>query len=245
MFNDNGDINNAVRQFWQERGSVRGVLGGKTLDGFIHIVENIIVNSGIPDVKINTGRTSSQLPGYFRPHKSWDVVATSRGKLIAAIELKSQIGSIGNNFNNRTEEVLGSGIDLHTAIEEQAFGDDAEIFTGYIILVEDSVITQSSTTVNMKYFPVMHGFLEDERIRHDFYQRDCNGFYPAVRGVSYLQRYDLLCKRLVLKGLYTAASLIAINNQNFGQYRDISRQTSIATFLQKLQNHCNIIASYG
>ena len=83
---------------------------------------------------------ASQLPGYFRPHKSWDLVAISNGRLIAAIELKSQVGSIGNNFNNRTEEVLGSGVDLHTAIEESVHMIALSILSGsHLSLTEETI----------------------------------------------------------------------------------------------------------
>jgi hypothetical protein len=239
-------ICDAVRNFWNVRSGGSGVLGGKTLDGFIDIINEVITSSGLRDIEIHTGKNSSQLPGYFRPHKSWDVVATSRGRLIAAIELKSQVGSIGNNFNNRTEEVLGSGTDLHTAIEERAFGDDAEIFTGYLILVEDSETSRSSPAVNMNYFPVMAGFLADEGIRETTYQPDSSGKYPRVQGISYLDRYDLLCKRLVLRNIYTATALVVANpdQAGTGEYRNITPQTSINTFLTRLANHCHIIASY-
>ena len=38
------------------------------------------------------------------------------GRLLAVIELKSQVGpSFGNNFNNRTEEAIGSAVDFWTA----------------------------------------------------------------------------------------------------------------------------------
>ena len=186
------------------------------------------------------------MPGYFRPHKSWDVVAIAKGKLVAAIELKSQVGSIGNNFNNRTEEVLGSGTDLHTAIEESAFGDDAEIFRGYLILVEDSVKTRSSAAISMNYFPVMKGFLADESIRDNAYKPNKAGKYPRAQGISYLERYDVLCKRLVLRNIYSSAALIAASEEDSdtGTFRDFSPQTSIKTFLTKLENHCRIIASY-
>ncbi len=39
--------------------------------------------------------------------KKWDLLVVE-GCLIAAIEFKSQVGSFGNNYNNRTEEALGS-----------------------------------------------------------------------------------------------------------------------------------------
>ena len=240
-------ISNAIKEFWGSRLGGSGVRSGKTLDGFICIFENIIKNSGLSDVQIHTSKQASQLPGYFRPHKSWDLVAISNGRLIAAIELKSQVGSIGNNFNNRTEEVLGSGVDLHTAIEESAFGLDAEIFTGYLIVLEDSDKTRGPAKISMNYFPVMRGFLADESIRDSEYLPDESGKYPRVQGLSYVERYDLLCKRLMLKNLYTAAALVLADEgrANEGSYRSCTPQTSIDAFLTKLENHCKLVASYN
>ena len=43
----------------------------------------------------------------------------------AAVELKSQIGSYGNNFNNRAEESIGSAVDLWTAFRENQFPGQA------------------------------------------------------------------------------------------------------------------------
>lgn len=236
------DIHNATKLFWDVR-SQKGVRSGKTLDGFRDVIQSVVESSGLENISICIGKNDSQLPGYFRPHKSWDIVILSNGKLVAAIELKSQIGSIGNNCNNRTEEVLGSGIDLYTAVQEEAFGHDAEIFRGYLILVEDSEKTRSSTKISMSHFQVMAGFLNDEEKRTD-HKLNNKGVYPSVAGVSYLKRYDLLCKRLVLKNLYTAAGLVVVDTKIKGNYRDFSSQTSIDTFLIKLKNHCDLIATY-
>jgi hypothetical protein len=49
-------------------------------------------------------------------------VLVHQRELIAAMEFKSQIGhSFGNNFNNRTEEALGSATDIWAANREGAF----------------------------------------------------------------------------------------------------------------------------
>ncbi len=62
---------------------------------------------------------SIELPGFFRPTKEWDLLVIKDGKLVVAIEAKSQAGpSFGNNFNNRTEEAMGSALDLWTAFRE-------------------------------------------------------------------------------------------------------------------------------
>ena len=236
-------VKEAVRNFWTTRDGGKGVLAGKTLDAFVNLIEQTVKDSGLLNAKAYTGKNTSQLPGFFRPHKCWDVVVVENGNLIAAVEFKSQVGSIGNNFNNRTEEVLGSSLDLRTAIEESAFGDDANIFTGYIIVVEDSADSRTTPNIDMSFFPVMPGFLLDETVRKEFYVPRKDNTYPRMKGVSYIDRYEIMCKRLMLKGLYTATALIATPQETpmIGNYNNISAQTSIHTFILKLANHCEII----
>ncbi|WP_166372503.1 PaeR7I family type II restriction endonuclease [Psychromonas sp. SA13A] len=238
-------IKNAVRHFWNTRNGGTGVLGGKTLDGFVNLVQHVIDDSNLEDYEVHTGKNTSQLPGYFRPHKSWDIVVVYQGKLVAAVELKSQVGSIGNNFNNRTEEVLGSGFDLSTAIEEDAFPAGTPPFMGYIILVEDSEATRRSASINMNFFPVMNGFLADEDKRSTAYL-PVNGKYPKATGISYLARYEILCRKLMLKRVYSSAALIAasIEHSSTGDYQSLSGITSIEAFLQRLNDHCNMVAEF-
>ena len=66
------------------------------------------------------------------------IVVVVDGNLIAAIELKSQVGpSFGNNFNNRTEEALGTAMDIWTAYREGAFCTSPAPWLGYLLLLED------------------------------------------------------------------------------------------------------------
>jgi hypothetical protein len=62
-----------------------------------------------------------------------------KGELIAAIELKSQVGSFGSNFNNRTEEAIGTAHDFWTAYREETFGKQPRPFVGWLMLVEDAL----------------------------------------------------------------------------------------------------------
>ena len=47
-----------------------------------------------------------EIPGWYRPEKKWDLLVVADNKLLAGIEFKSQVGSFGNNYNNRTEEAI-------------------------------------------------------------------------------------------------------------------------------------------
>ena len=236
-------VSDAVKEFWRVRDS-HGVRSGKTLDGFIELLSWIVHNNGLPNASIITGR-QAQLPGYFRPTKSWDVVIINDGKLIAAIELKSIADSFGKNANNRNEEVLGSGIDLKEAFEENAFQGLTRLFTGYLILVEDCLDTHRNIQIQMKYFQAMKVFLAEPKNSELSYVKGSDGFFPTIDGISYMKRFDILCKRLMQKNLYTAASVIKSprSSINDGGFSDVSKDTSIKAFLASLASFAETISA--
>ena len=148
-----------------------------------------------------------------------------RGELVAALEFKSQVGpSFGNNFNNRSEEAIGTAHDLWTAYREGAFGEDTpRPFLGWIMLLEDCDKSNSPVRDKEPHFPVD----------------------PAFRGASYAQRYDQLCKRLVQEGLYTSATFLASPREaaTDGAYRHISDLTSLRTFVTEFAGHIAGVAA--
>lgn len=82
-----------------DQGERAGVTAGKNMDGFLAMLIDIVQANGPADVLIHQKRAVLTLPGYFRPTKLWDVLVMHRGHLIAAVELKSQVGpSFGNNL---------------------------------------------------------------------------------------------------------------------------------------------------
>ncbi len=106
-----------------DQGERAGVTAGKNMDGFIALIRDIVSANGLAHAEVYQSRTLLTLPGFFRPTKLWDLLVVHKGALIAAIEMKSQVGpSFGNNFNNRTEEAIGTAHDLWTAYREGAFG---------------------------------------------------------------------------------------------------------------------------
>ena len=108
---------------------------------------------------------------------------------MAAIELKSQVGSFGNNFNNRTEEAIGNAADIWRAYEEGFFGH-IRPWLGFIMVVEKA---QGSTT------PLGDG--------SSMFATD-----PIFRNTGYLDRYRILMKRLVREKQYDAAVVVATTN---------------------------------
>lgn len=223
----------AVKAFWGNREAARqkqiesgradqgeraGVTAGKNMDGFLALVLDIVKANGLAHAEIHRNRAMLTLPGYFRPTKLWDLLVIYKGELIAAIELKSQVGpSFGNNFNNRTEEAIGTAHDLWTAFREEAFGKQPRPFVGWLMMVEDAPGSRAPVRDSSPHFPVFEEF----------------------KGASYLKRYDLLCQRLVKEQLYTTATVIASERSaiDSGNFEDLSSMTSLKTFVTALAGH--------
>ena len=201
-----------------DQGERAGVTAGKNMDGFIALIMDLVDSNGLGHADIHQDRAVLTLPGYFRPTKLWDLLIINRGRLVAAIELKSQVGpSFGNNFNNRTEEAIGTAHDFWTAYREGAFGQCPRPFVGWLMLVEDAAKSRSPVRDKAPHFPVLSEF----------------------RGASYLKRYDVLCQRLVQEQLYTTASLMASPRaaSSTGAYSDLSEMTSLKTFVTSFAAH--------
>jgi hypothetical protein len=98
-------------------GKATAVKRRNILDMFVELILDV----GISGDAIFRSR-NIELPGFFRPTKEWDLLVVRDQSLLAAIEAKSHAGpSFGNNFNNRTEEAMGSALDLWTAYRERAY----------------------------------------------------------------------------------------------------------------------------
>jgi len=201
-----------------DQGERAGVTAGKNMDGFIALIMDLVHSNGLGHADIHQERAVLTLPGYFRPTKLWDLLIINEGRLIAAIELKSQVGpSFGNNFNNRTEEAIGTAHDFWTAYREGAFGQHPRPFVGWLMLVEDAPKSRSAVRGKATHFPV----------------------FPEFQGASYLKRYDILCQRLVQEQLYTTASLMASprSASASGDFCDMSDMTSLKTFVTSFAAH--------
>jgi hypothetical protein len=234
----------AIQAFWLGRSSAKsssqggtrdGVLSGKNLDGFLALVQQVAMHCGLPDSSVLCSRGNTVLPGYFRPTKNWDVLVIHRRRLVAAFEFKSQVGSFGNNFNNRSEEVIGAAADLWVAHHHGAHSldprnppgasmvgepkpmlhpdlqrDPRPPFLGWVMLLEDSEKSTTPVRCEEPHFPV----------------------FPEFRGASYARRYQVLCERLMERQLYAVAALVlskAEEGAASGQYRSLSAATSLRT----------------
>lgn len=201
-----------------DQGERAGVTAGKNMDGFLALLIDIVKANGLEQAQIHQQRATVTLPGYFRPTKLWDVLVMNKGHLIAAIELKSQVGpSFGKNFNNRTEESIGTAHDLWTAYREGALGKQPRPFVGWMMMVEDAPESRRSVMDRSPHFPVFKEFQQ----------------------ASYLKRYDILCQRLVREQLYTSAALLTSprSASATGDYSEMSELTCLRTFITSFAGH--------
>lgn len=236
----------AVKSFWTARstagqgtqgGTRDAVISGKNLDGFIGLVGAVARHCGLPTDAVLTQKSRVILPGYFRATKNWDVLVVHRRRLLAVFEFKSQVGSFGNNFNNRSEEVLGAAADLWVAHRHGAYRDEPpEKDPGLLMVREPSPLLHPDIQADPR--PPFVGWLmllEDcaksttpVGVSEPNYK-----VFPEFRGASYAQRYQLLCERLVERQLYGAAALVLSKpgmGASHGEYRSLSEATSLRSF---------------
>lgn len=212
----------AIDYFWRTKNkqskhssdsSNRGaVVGGKQLDGFLKLLKNACMSAGVPEECIYDN--NNHVPGFFRSSKDWDfMVISPSGKLLVLIELKSQVGSYGNNFNNRTEEALGNATDLWTAYREKEFPTFGPPWVGYLMLIGDDEKSSSPIRNYTTHFPVLHEF----------------------ENTSNIDRYRIMCEKLMTERLYTSACLI--RTKDVKTYCDASENLSISHFINSLKGY--------
>ncbi len=130
---------------------------------------------------------------------------------------KSQVGSFGNNFNNRIEEALGNATDIHTAYREGAFAPSPAPWLGYLMLLEHCPKSTSPIGVQEPHFKV----------------------FEEWRGASYSKRYELFCQKLVRERLYNAACFLTSSKDEGqrGVYHEPCSEIDFRTFAASLIGH--------
>jgi len=223
-----------VKHFWQVRasqhknqgsktgkrdaGNRAAVTGGKHADGFVKLISDIVTDAELPNVNVlvhTTIKKRRTLPGFFRPCKEWDVVVMSDNDLIAVVEVKSQVGSFGNNFNNRVEEALGNAQDFWTAYKNGVFKPSAKPWLGYLFMLEEK---RESLT------PTRRIHLEPYKVDDEFQE------------LSYARRYEVVCQRMVRELLYDAACFFTSNSAEGlkGKFKQPNSELSIKNFAASL-----------
>ena len=151
--------------------------------------------------------------------KQWDLLVVRNGQLLVAIEAKSQSGEeFGNNFNNRTEEAMGSALDLWTAYREGAF-DKERPGRGSAICTCWKNCAASPRPVNVAepHFQV----------------------FPEFKEASYAQRYELFCRGLARERHYdgTAFLMAEAESGKKGEFSEPAEDLTFARLAGSLGAH--------
>ena len=222
-------VREAVKTYWSGRrgqsksqkkrgvrdAGTRGeVTGGQHLNAVLRLLVEIARVAGFSNDEIRLN-TAIELPGFFRPQKRWDMVVVRADRLCAALELKSQVGSFGNNFNNRSEEAIGNATDFWTAFREGRMGTFAP-WLGYFFFLEDTAKSTRPVGLKKSIFPP----------------------FEIFEGTSYAQRYAILCERLVLERKYTRTALLMAPRGRAGDYSTPQNsEFSFHWFAKSLHSH--------
>jgi hypothetical protein len=193
------------------------------MDGFVRLVRDLLTVANVPEQCIAIDKRV-ELPGWFRAEKKWDIVIVHEGQLVAALEFKSQVGpSFGNNFNNRTEEALGSATDIWAAYREGAFKPSSRPLLGYLMLLEDCDRSRSPVKVIEPHFPV----------------------FPEFKAASYRDRYAILIEKLLRDRLYDSACLLLSNSASAatGDYVEPHPELTFAKFITPLVGQVGAMCS--
>ena len=103
------------------------------------------------------------------------------------------------------------------AYREGSLGKQPRPFVGWLMMVEDAPKSRCPVKNKSPHFPIFEDFKE----------------------TSYLNRYDLLCQKLVQEQLYTSAALIASPRSSIanGEFSEMSAMTGLRTFITSLAGH--------
>lgn len=176
-----------------DQGLRSGVTSGKHFNPLAEYIATKLVSFGIDQRCIYSGSSGMELPGWYRPNKQWDILAFLDKALVCAIELKSIGSSYGNNFNNRTEEALGSATDASAAVKYNMFGDSQPPAFCYVMVVRSE--QKSRNVIN--------------RVPEPHFSVD-----PIFYQNSYLDRFKIMCIRMLNEKLYDAIWLVFVDTEN-------------------------------
>ena len=180
---DDKAIKSAVEHFWVRR-AAKGTQSATHDKVFLDLIEADLITNGWSSEDIERGR-KALIAGHFRPAKAWDIVGFANESPKFAIEYKSQVGSYGNNENNRIEEALGSALDARAR-----FGNDLHLGFIFVLCEEEDSIRKTR-------------------------ERPVTNLDPIFTKTSHLDRRQILLERLLEfkidgKPLYSAASLVIV-----------------------------------
>jgi type II restriction enzyme len=189
------------------------VTSGKHLDKLTEVIAHDLEECGIAAEDIFCKNKGTELPGWFRAAKKWDILGLMKGQLVVGVEMKSIYSSYGNNLNNRAEEAIGSAVDAKYAIEKVLMNKSIPPIFGYVLIVK-----KENGSVAKCADPKEPHFKTDAT------------FYDS----SYIDRFMILCQRLSREGLYGAVWFVVADPLN-GTVEELDPTLSYDRFIADIK----------
>ena len=215
----------AVKMFWSRRknADTKDQAGGN-MTGFIDLIADIVHANGLTNADIIRKSKHAVLPGHFCTTQSWDLLVMNHGELVAAIKFDAQVGpSFSKNVNNSCDKAISLAIDFQAVYRRWIFGEGTKPFVGYLVLLEDSPASRAPINDISPNFPLVSEY----------------------HNASYAERYDILCKKLIMDSHYTAATVILSprTSSKSGAYSEMSEMTGLESFVTTLAGHVSAKAT--
>lgn len=178
----------ALAAYWDSRRTslLKASSGSKPLgrhpDPLTDLAENALVAAGIDRNHIRREEPLG-LPGTYNPSPHiWDLVVMDDGVPVAAVEVVVSAGSVGHNFRNRVQDILGRAVDVGRPYEAEELRPLKPCLALMFVLEECEAVN----------VPVKNrrGSSAEELASSD--------------GGSYKQRYGAFFERLLQDGRYDA-----------------------------------------
>lgn len=202
-----------------DQGERSKVTGGKHMNPIAEAIRQDLISCGFADKDVYYKGGCLRLPGWFRPSKDWDLLAFGDDELLAAVELKSINSSFGNNANNRSEESLGSAIDLDHAVKNSLipFNTQPPVI-GYVLVVKMcNESLKKSGEPHKSVYPIDKVFLH----------------------ASYFDRLRILCKRLLSERLYQAVWIVGVDPKS-GEIVEPDKDLTYDKFIAAIQSRLTV-----
>lgn len=220
----------AVSLFWTTRADQLakledgGLAGGAAraaghMNGIRDLVTSLFIEAGMPESAVVN---EPFLPGYYRARKRWDLAIRYKGALVAALEFKSQVGSVGKNINNRFEEALGTATDTWAAQTKfEAYGE-VPPWLGYVFVLREDEETEEARSVGA-LFPTD----------------------PVFAETSYNERYQEMLRRFLGDSIYQAGWFITTKTDDHGRvsYSEPLATASGKAFRAAVEGRVNYVRS--
>ena len=112
---------------------------------------------------------------------------------------------------------MGNALDLWTAFRERSYLQSPQPFLDYFFMLEDCEASNQPVRFKEPHFKV----------------------FPEFVGASYMKRYELFCRKLVLERHYTASAFITSTSQHGiqGEFKTPADDLSIERFARVLAAH--------